>query len=124
MATRTEVIYRKNPNYGQPGEAEMLPGETVEHQYSTTPLVLSRTEFNKHGWAMIGMAAFQKVLEDTRQSTGTTDADYEARAAVGQYDVAVTCSKGEVQAIGGKILAAGFMTQGQYDAIIDNWPGI
>lgn len=37
MATKTEVIYRKNPNYGQPGEPEMLDPETVETDDGLVP---------------------------------------------------------------------------------------
>lgn len=97
--------------------------EVDGHDQPKYPRVLSKTEFNKFGWATLGMAAFQKILEDVRKSTGTTDADYEARAAVTQYDAALTVAKSEVQAIGYKIKAAGHMTQEQFDAITgDNWP--
>lgn len=69
------------------------------------------------------MAAFQKVLEDTRNSTGTADADYEARAAVNQYDSALTFEKSQVELLGIKIKAAGHMTDEQYSAMTgDAWP--
>jgi len=104
-------------------------GVVIEQEYTEPtipqprPRVLSKTDFNKHGWSKIGMAAFQKILEDVRKSTGTTDADYEARAAVEQYDGAATFAKAEVEAIGVKIKNAGHMTQQQYDAVTgSNWP--
>lgn len=100
-------------------------GETTWTDLSvqTSPRVLSKTDFNKHGWSKIGMGAFQKILEDVRNSTGTTTAEYEARAAVNQYDSALTIAKAEVEAIGVKIKAAGHMTQEQFDALTgDNWP--
>lgn len=104
-------------------------GAVMEHEYTEPsapplrPLVLSKPEFNKHGWSTLGMAAFQKILEDVRKSTGTTDADYEARAAVEQYDSVSTFAKAEVEAIGVKIKNAGHMTQQQFDAMTgNNWP--
>lgn len=45
MATNTEVIYRKNPNYGKPGEPEMLASETV---ITTTPDPLPNTPNNPY----------------------------------------------------------------------------
>lgn len=96
---------------------------TTGTETPAAPRVLNKTDFNKFGWSKLGMAGFQKVLEDTRNSTGTTDAHYEARAAVAQYDAALTFAKAEVEAIGLKIKAAGFMTQDQYDAVTgNNWP--
>lgn len=44
MATVTEVIYYKNPNYGQPGEPEMLPAETVQHEVATQKRNCTRDE--------------------------------------------------------------------------------
>jgi hypothetical protein len=88
-----------------------------------TPLIMSKTAFNLFGWAQIGMAAFQKVLEDTRNSAGTTTADYEARAAVNQYDSALTFEKSQVEQLGLKIKAAGHMTDEQYALMTgDSWP--
>lgn len=105
---------------------EKLPDGTYVTYGTETPAaprILSKTDFNKFGWSKLGMAGFQKVLEDTRKSTGTTDAHYEARAAVTQYDAAQTFAKAEVEAIGLKIKAAGFMTQEQYEAVTgNNWP--
>lgn len=119
----TEIVFTKNPLWGQPGEPEMLSETIVTGDPPKVPRVLSKTNFNKHGWSKLGMATFQKVLEDVRKSTGTTDADYEARAAVEQYDSAVSFEKSEVEAIGVKIKNAGHMTQQQYDAIVgENWP--
>jgi len=118
---------------GDPVDGDLVritSGTVIIYQRYTVPVaptpqprVLSKTEFNKYGWAQLGMAAFQKVIEDTRNSTGTTDADYEARSAVTQYDAAITVAKSEVEAIGFKIKAAGFMTQEQFDDMTgDNWP--
>jgi hypothetical protein len=88
-----------------------------------SPKALSKTEFNKFGWQQIGMARFQAILESVRKSTGTEDADYEARAAVEQYDSAQTFAKSEVVAIGAFIKAVNLMTDDEYSAMTgDDWP--
>ena len=126
MATETVTTYAKNPNYGQPGEPEMLPPtETQITVPDPLPRVMSKTEFNKFGWAQIGMAAFQKAIEAARAFPGTTDTAYSVRGVAEQYGAALTFAKSEVEALGGLLASPGvdILTADQFKRLTgDNWP--
>jgi hypothetical protein len=125
MATRTEVIYRKNPDYTPGGtEPEML-SETVEYEVTTVPRVLSKTAFQDYaitqlGGGITGMGRFTEIMDATRDSAAGA-----VRFAFARYEAAVTFEK-ENSALLTQIMAAdttpGHLTAAERLAIIDNWP--
>ena len=121
----TEIIYRKNPRYGQPGEPEMLPPETVEHNAATFPRVLSKTAFQDYvvsqlGGGETGMARFSEVMDATRDSSsGAVRFAYARYQAAQSFEKANTATLTKVMS---DDLYPGHLTTAERDDILDNWP--
>lgn len=125
MATRTEVIYRKNPAYTPGGtEPEML-SETVEYEVSTAPQVLSKTAFQDYaisqlGGGLAGMGRFTEIMDATRDSASGA-----VRFAFARYEAAQTFEKGNTDLLT-SVMAAdttpGHLTPTEQLTIISNWP--
>jgi hypothetical protein len=119
----TELIFRKNPNFGQPGEPEMLPVETVTHDDPVTePRILSKTAFQDYavsqlGGSVTGMARFTAIMDATRDSASGT-----IRFAFARYEAAVIFEKNNTGALTSLMVSAGVMTADERTAILGNWP--
>jgi len=107
------ITVQKNPDgsYTTFGEAD-----------TPQPIALSKADFNKYGWAQVGMVTHQKLIEAAHERTGTADLDYEVRAVAQQFDDAQMIYFADMQALAAILVTAGIMTTDQEAAYVNNWP--
>lgn len=118
MKDRVEIIFHKNPNYGQPGEPEMLPGQTITTQVATAPATLSASGFQDTCETALGSAArFGKITRDMAASI-----DDLVFAANKRFDKSVTFDKDKAAPLFSLLVAKGLMTAQERTAILAAWP--
>lgn len=121
MGTKTtpELIYKKNPLFGQPGEPEMLapengPGCTI----TTYPVVMSDKAFRHFVQKQLGAGVYGKVFKAAESSTDGAVSDvYAAWLKATQYD------KTEVTALCDVLVKAAILADDQRKLLVgDSWP--